>query len=166
MAEKVIQTDRDRLLTEFENDARRLDRIFEALDLDAQLVEERRRKHGKELDGLLDRAADELDDDEFFDIFGHYPDRSNVDPGAETGEAKKRAPYERTINECLDRMHPAPANRDEIDPRHIEAVLRGQFHTLDGLHLDEFQKSVEMAVRILQELQPETAERLAVSHGI
>jgi len=161
---RIVLTDRDRTYNRIEDKAKRLNRRFESIDHEAQRLDESRREANAEWDSLIVEAAAELDDDNFYDIFGTYPDRSNVPEDAPADPP--RSPYERTIVETLFLIHPSPRNLHEIDPRHIEALIRGRYPTLDGMHLDEFQNAVVAAVRDLAEIGPEIAERLAVSHGI
>jgi len=62
---------------EIEDESEKISRAFEEIDEAQHDLDERRRKVGERFDTLFTTAADELDDDDFHEIFGTYPDRSN-----------------------------------------------------------------------------------------
>lgn len=55
---------------------------------------------------------------------------------------------------------------DNIDPRHIEAYMRVEHSTLDGLSVRQFAKEVCIAQACIRESGKEMAERIARSFGL
>lgn len=69
--------------------------------------------------------------------------------------------YQVTIKEML-----AKIGRDDIDPRHIEGLMRVGHGTLDGLDRAEFRREVKLCAKCLDELSAEEAEETAKSYGL
>lgn len=150
---------------EIEKRAAKFASEFDSIDEQVFDLDERRRKLGTEFDAFSAGAADDLDDEDFEEIFGTEPDRSNRpetkdEPAA---EAPRPAPYERTILDALDALG---IDRREYNPRHIEAFLRGRFGTLDALSVTNFRRAVKVAVQCIDAAGPETAEEISQSHGL
>jgi len=61
---------------EIEAEAEKIDKKFEEIDEAQHDLDERRRKLGERYDTLIANATDELDRDDYYDIFGTYPDES------------------------------------------------------------------------------------------
>lgn len=78
---------------EIEAAAERIDKKLESIDESQHDLDEQRRTANQDYDILLASAADELDDEDFNEIFGSYPDRSNRPEVARmiagTGKASK-----------------------------------------------------------------------------
>ena len=55
--------------------------------------------------------------------------------------------------------------RTDIDPRHVEAWMRNEYGTLDGLSKSRFQDEVELSVDII-DADPKESEELARSFGL
>ena len=78
-------------------------------------------------------------------------------------DTTSRAPYERTIVEAFDVLgHP----RGDHDPRHVEAIIRLAYPTLDGIHVAEFRTEVSLALACLRTMTKDAAEELAQSFGL
>jgi len=69
--------------------------------------------------------------------------------------------YTRIITEQLGKL-----NRAEIDPRHVEAYMRCQYHTLDHLDRRTFNREVKVAVACIDQDGLTEAEALAQSYGL
>lgn len=74
---------------------------------------------------------------------------------------KRRAPYERVIKECLKQI-----KREDLDPRHVEGIMRGQYGTLDHLDRETFVSECRIAARWKDELGEADLESVARSHGM
>jgi hypothetical protein len=70
---------------------------------------------------------------------------------------KRRAPYHDTIRRY------APAH---YDPRHVEAFMRLEHSTLDGLHPEQFAREVQIACACINQIGHEQAEKTAESMGL
>ena len=156
----MAQTDDERRYSEFENRAKYFDEQFRTIEEETFRLDERRRKLGEEFDHLTFQAEEELDPDDFEEIFGTQPADPKPEPAA---EAPRPAPYERTILESLDALG---IDRREYNPRHIEAFLRGRFGTLDFLSVTNFRHAVKVAVQCIDEAGPEASESFTESHGL
>ena len=53
-----------------------------------------------------------------------------------------------------------------VEPRHIEAWMRLEYPTLDGLSREEFRDAVYEAIRAWREAGPDGSEALARSFGL
>lgn len=56
--------------------------------------------------------------------------------------------------------------RDEFDPRHVEAYMRCEKGTLDGLSAHEFVKEAAIACACIAEGGTDAAEALAKTYGL
>lgn len=54
----------------------------------------------------------------------------------------------------------------EHDPRHIEAYMRLEHNTLDGLSYEKFKQEVAIGVECIKEAGIENAEKCAQSFGL
>lgn len=54
----------------------------------------------------------------------------------------------------------------QYDPRHIEAFMRVEHPTLDGLPLDQFKREVRIASLCINEAGVAQSERIAASFGL
>lgn len=54
----------------------------------------------------------------------------------------------------------------EADPRHVEAYMRVEHHTLDNLSPVQFTKEIKIAVACIKEDGIANAEALAKSYGL
>jgi hypothetical protein len=68
--------------------------------------------------------------------------------------------YRKAILEVLAR-----SGRAGIDPRHVEAFMRLEHSTLDGLSRDRFREEVEVGAECAA-ADPVAAEELAESYGL
>jgi hypothetical protein len=69
--------------------------------------------------------------------------------------------YTQIITEQLSKLA-----RAEVDPRHVEAYMRCQYHTLDHLSRRTFNREVKIAVACLDREGLTTADTLANSYGL
>ena len=69
--------------------------------------------------------------------------------------------YQRMIREILGKI-----GRDEIDPRHIEAYMRLEHRTLDGLSAPQFEREVVISAECVGAAGPVEAEACAASFGL
>ena len=69
--------------------------------------------------------------------------------------------YQRTIRETAARL-----GRVGVDPRHVEAWMRVEHPTLDGLDRRRFDTEVEIAVACIDHAGAEQSEALALSFGL
>jgi hypothetical protein len=69
--------------------------------------------------------------------------------------------YQQMILEILAEM-----GRAEIDPRHIEAYMRLEHPTLDGLSAPQFEREVAISVECVDAAGPSEAEACAASFGL
>jgi hypothetical protein len=53
-----------------------------------------------------------------------------------------------------------------VDPRHVEAWMRLEHPTLDGLSAPEFEREVDLAVAAIAIAGPTESEALAASFGL
>jgi len=72
-----------------------------------------------------------------------------------------RSPYYETI-----RLELARTGHVGTDPRHVEAYMRLEHPTLDGLPKQQFADEVAIGVRCIAEDGAENAERCARSFGL
>ena len=70
-------------------------------------------------------------------------------------------PYTQAIREQLART-----GHIGTDPRHVEAYMRLEHPTLDGLSTRQFADEVRIGVACIQEAGVDTAERCAQSFGL
>jgi hypothetical protein len=68
--------------------------------------------------------------------------------------------YQRVIREIL-----AQLGRIGVDPRHVEAWMRLEHSTLDGLSRGQFRAEVLAALDCI-DADPHASERLALSYGL
>jgi hypothetical protein len=54
----------------------------------------------------------------------------------------------------------------DVDPRHVEAWMRLEHPTLDGLSEGEFVRAMHAALAAVIDAGPEESERLALSFGL
>ena len=54
----------------------------------------------------------------------------------------------------------------DVDPRHVEAWMRLEHPTLDGLSAAEFEREVDTAVLAISTAGPAESEALAASFGL
>jgi len=66
--------------------------------------------------------------------------------------------YQNLIREML--------GTDNYDPRHIEALMRLQYSTLDHLTRDDFRREIALCKQCIDEMGRDTAERAARSYGL
>lgn len=66
--------------------------------------------------------------------------------------------YQKLIKELL-------GNAD-YDPRHIEALMRLQYSTLDHLSRDDFRREVALCKQCIDEMGKGAAEQAAKSYGL
>ena len=59
----------------------------------------------------------------------------------------------------------APRTRD-VDPRHVEAWMRLEHPTLDGLSRAEFEREIDLAVAAIATAGAADSEALAASFGL
>ena len=76
--------------------------------------------------------------------------------GRTMGEMSRWTFYQRYI---------AERTRD-VDPRHIEAWMRLEHPTLDGLSEQQFAEAMHAALAVAIDAGPEQSEALAVSFGL
>jgi hypothetical protein len=69
--------------------------------------------------------------------------------------------YQKTIADHLSVM-----GRDDVEPRHVEALMRLTYGVLDGLSPERFRTEVVLSVVDLGEMGVEVAEDLARSYGL
>jgi len=69
--------------------------------------------------------------------------------------------YQRMIRERLENMGCV-----NYDPRHIEAYMRLENSTLDGLSSTHFNREIKVSIKCIQMEGIEMAESLAVSFGL
>ena len=69
--------------------------------------------------------------------------------------------YADLITEILHRR-----NAPTIDPRHIEGLMRIQYHTLDHLSRADFSREVDIGIECIREGGVKAAEDLAKSYGL
>lgn len=69
--------------------------------------------------------------------------------------------YQKFIKETLKEM-----GCEQYDPRHIEAYIRIEHDTLDGLSSAMFRKEIELAIFCINSAGINAAERLAQSFGL
>jgi hypothetical protein len=77
-------------------------------------------------------------------------------PEPTMGEMARRTFYQRYI---------AERTRD-VDPRHIEAWMRLEHPTLDGLSEQQFADAMYAALAAAMDAGPEQSEALAASYGL
>jgi hypothetical protein len=73
----------------------------------------------------------------------------------------RKSIYHDLINDRL-----AGLNKADFDPRHIEAYMRLEHSTLDGLALDAFTQEIEIAIACIAHDGLANAERCAKSFGL
>jgi hypothetical protein len=69
--------------------------------------------------------------------------------------------YQQLIRECAARL-----GRVGVDGRHIEAWMRSEHGTLDGLGPRRFRDEVEVAIALIDRAGTEQSEALARSFGL
>lgn len=69
--------------------------------------------------------------------------------------------YQRMIAERMERMNIAG-----VDPRHIEAFMRCEHGTLDGISPDQFNAEVQTCAACVGKVGQEQSESLAASYGL
>jgi hypothetical protein len=74
---------------------------------------------------------------------------------------RRPCPYGDVIRPILARL-----GRPEIDPRHIEALMRTEHPTLDGLTAAAFEREVALCIKCVDEAAPGEIEAIAESHGL
>lgn len=62
--------------------------------------------------------------------------------------------------------HLAKARRADVDPRHVEAWMRVEHTTLDGLSFAAFHAETIVAADATAEAGPDASEALAASFGL
>lgn len=76
--------------------------------------------------------------------------------------APRTSPYAQLIRESMARIGRIGA----ADPRHVEAFMRLEHGTLDGLARHQFDTEVGIAIACIREGGIEGAEELAQSYGL
>ena len=66
--------------------------------------------------------------------------------------------YQKLIRELL--------NGADYEPRHIEALMRLQYSTLDHLTRDDFRREVRLCTQCIDEMGKDGAEKNAKSMGL
>lgn len=74
----------------------------------------------------------------------------------------RRAPYEQPIREHLASL----GFIGKYDPRHIEAFMRLEHPTLDGLGKQQFRREVAIAAACVDEAGRDESEMCAESYGL
>jgi hypothetical protein len=74
---------------------------------------------------------------------------------------RRRSHYQQHIAERL-----ALTGNIGIDPRHIEAFMRLEHPTLDGLSRGQFASEVDISAACVQQAGPAESEQLAESFGL
>ena len=69
--------------------------------------------------------------------------------------------YQQLIRECVARL-----GRIGVESRHVEAWMRSEHATLDGLGPQRFRDEVEIALALIDRAGEEQSEALARSFGL
>ena len=69
--------------------------------------------------------------------------------------------YQETIKKIATEQ-----GRPDVDPRHIEAYMRLEHRTLDGLSRRQFTDEVELCIMCVDEVGTERAENCAASFNL
>jgi hypothetical protein len=72
-----------------------------------------------------------------------------------------KSPYFERIKGYLSLL-----NREQVDPRHVEAYMRLEHPTLDGLSALAFKKEVKVSIQCIDASTPEGNEAAAQSFGL
>lgn len=94
-----------------------------------------------------------------FEVRDEAGENTQVDLGDQITTAPRTdgtSPYREMISEL------APA----YDPRHVEAYMRVEHPTLDGLAYWQFAEEVKLAAACIEAAGLKTAERVAISFGL
>ena len=78
-----------------------------------------------------------------------------------SARAPRRAPYERAIRDTR-----AFAAAPTHDPRHIEALMRVEYRTLDHLSAADFEREVYVCIKAIELMGRAEAEETARSFGL
>jgi hypothetical protein len=74
---------------------------------------------------------------------------------------KHKSPYYERIKGYLSLL-----GREQVDPRHVEAYMRLEHPTLDGLSVSAFKKEVKFSIQCIDASTPEDNESCAQSFGL
>lgn len=125
----------------------------------AQKLDQIRRQEARKVDGLKWLTAIEESGDKYAD---HDTGVAQTEPVENWRlPPNHKSPYYERIKGYLSLL-----NREQVDPRHVEAYMRLEHPTLDGLSVGAFKKEVKFSIQCIDASTPEENEAAAQSFGL